>query len=55
MLGWMLIFSFMVLGGTISAVDGGGIGTLFGMTSTVVFGLLLLLSAFTLLLRSRAE
>ena len=54
MLGWMLVFTLMVLGGTLSAVDGGGVGTLFGMTSTVVFGLLLVLAAFTLLLRSRA-
>jgi len=53
MLGWMLIFSLMVLGGSMSAVDG-GIGNTFVLTSTAVFGLLLTISALTLLLRGRA-
>jgi hypothetical protein len=53
MLGWMLIFVFIVLSATFFAFSG-GIGATFGMTSTIVFGILLLLSAFTHLLRGRA-
>jgi len=52
MLGWMLIFTLMVLGGTMAAVNG-GIETAFGMTLTIVFGFLLAVSALTLLLRGR--
>jgi hypothetical protein len=53
MLGWMLIFFLMILGGSMSAV-GGSIGNTFVLTSTAVFSLLLTVSALTLLLRGRA-
>jgi hypothetical protein len=53
MLGWMLIFSVMVLGGCMSVVNE-GIGLGAGLTATAVFGFLLLISVFTRLLRSRA-
>ena len=53
MLGWMLIFVVMILGGLMTVIDG-GIGGAVGMGSTIVFGFLLVLSAFSLLLRSRA-
>jgi hypothetical protein len=52
MFGWMLIFLLVVLSGTMSAVNG-GLGSAFVLTSSVVFGLLLALSALTLLLRGR--
>jgi hypothetical protein len=54
MLGWMMIFVLMILGGTLSASTG-AIGTGFVMTFSAVFGILLLISAFTLVLRSRAR
>jgi hypothetical protein len=53
MFGWMSIFLLMILGGSISAVDG-SIGHTFVLTSTAVFGFLLTVSALTLLLRGRA-
>jgi hypothetical protein len=53
MLGWMLIFILMVFGAMTFALDG-AIGSASGMTSSVVFGFLLVISAFTLLLRGRA-
>jgi hypothetical protein len=53
MLGWMLIFVLIVLGAVMAALSG-GIGSVFGLTSTVVFGFLVVISAFTFLLRGRA-
>jgi hypothetical protein len=46
MLGWMLIFALMLLVGAVGPVP--------GMTSSLVFGLLLVLSALALFLRGRA-
>lgn len=54
MLGWMLIFVLMILCGALWA-SSGGIGLGFAMTSSAVFGFLLLISAVTLILRSRAR
>lgn len=51
MLGWMLIFALMVLCGAIAAV---GIGPAPGLTSSLVFGVLLVISALSLFLRGRA-
>lgn len=53
MLGWMLIFTLIAIGGTMSALNAGMAATA-GVTSSVVFGFLLVISAFTLLLRGRA-
>ena len=53
MLGWMLIFLLMVLGGTMFAIDG-GLGPAFALTSNVVFGMLLAVAALTFVLRGRA-
>jgi hypothetical protein len=53
MLGWMLIFTSMVFGATLSALKG-GVGSELGMTLSVVFGFLLLVSALTFVLRGRA-
>ena len=53
MLGWMLIFALMVLSGTILTL-GGGSEMGFGMALTLVSGFLLVVSAFTVLLRRRA-
>lgn len=52
MLGWMVIFALMLLGGALSAV--GDAGPLPGMTSSLVFGFLLILAALALALRGRA-
>ena len=52
MLGWMLIFTLMVVSGTMSTLNG-GTGSALGMTSSVVFGFLLVAFVFALLLRSR--
>ena len=52
MLGWMLIFALMLLCGALAAV--GNIGPVPGMTSSLVFGFLLVVSALTLVLRGRA-
>jgi hypothetical protein len=52
MLGWMLIFALMLLGGALATV--GGVAPVPGMTSSLVFGFLLVLSALALLLRGRA-
>ena len=51
MLGWMLIFALMVLFGAVAAV--GDIGPVPGMTSSLVFGFLLVVSGLALLLRGR--
>lgn len=53
MLGWILTFTLIALGATVSAVNG-YMGPAFSMTSSAVFVLLLLVSALTLILRSRA-
>ena len=53
MLGWMLIFVLIVLTALVAALNGGA-GAAFGLTSTVVFGFLLAISALTFLLRGRA-
>ena len=52
MLGWMLIFALMLLFGAFAAV--GTVAPVPGMTSSLVFGFLLVVSALTLLLRGRA-
>jgi hypothetical protein len=49
MLGWMSIFALMFSGGAIALVD--SVHTARGMTSCLVFGFLLALSALTLMLR----
>jgi hypothetical protein len=52
MLGWMLIFALMLLCGATVAVE--SVRPVPGMASSLVFGLLLAVSAFTRLLRGRA-
>ena len=52
MMGWMLIFSLMFLFGAMVVVE--GVGRAPGVTSSLVFGFLLVLTAFTRLLRGRA-
>ena len=52
MMGWMLIFALMLLCGAIVVVE--GVGRAPGMTSSLVFGFLLVLTAFTRVLRGRA-
>ena len=52
MLGWMLIFLVILLLGTMAAA--GGTGLAFGVTASIVFGFLLLLSLLTFVFRSRA-
>ncbi len=52
MVGWMLIFALMVLFGAIASM--GDVAFVPGMTSSLVFGLLLALSGLALLLRGRA-
>jgi hypothetical protein len=53
MFGWMLIFVFMTLIATLVPAPP-GLGFAFVMTTRIVFGALLLLSALTRLLRRRA-
>ena len=53
MLGWILIYVLMVLSVAFSTLNG-GVGPAFGMTSSIVFGFLLLISALTFLFRGRA-
>jgi hypothetical protein len=53
MLGWMLIFALMIVSGTMSALNSGA-GSALGMTSSIVFGFLLVAFVFALLLRGRA-
>lgn len=53
MLGWMLVFALLIFSAAITVLEG-GFGTVLTLTSTIVFGVLLLISALTLLLRSRA-
>jgi hypothetical protein len=52
MLGWMLVFLLVLLGGATSAANG-GLESTFVLTSCVVFGFLLVVSALTILLRGR--
>ena len=52
MMGWMLIVALMLLCGAIVVV--GGVGRAPGMTSSLVFGFLLVLTAFTRVLRGKA-
>jgi ABC-type Mn2+/Zn2+ transport system permease subunit len=52
MLGWMLIFALMLLCGATAAVE--SVRPAPGMTSSLVFGFLLGVSARTRLLRGRA-
>lgn len=52
MLGWMMIFTLMVLSLGLSALNG-GVGPELGLTTSLVFGFLLAVSALTLILRSR--
>ena len=53
MFGWMMIFMLMTLAASMSAIHG-SIGSAAGMTSGLVFGFLLVVSALTLVLRGRA-
>jgi hypothetical protein len=53
MLGWILVFVLMFVGGTLSSLRG-DFGPAFGTTASVIFGFLLIVSAFTFLLRGRA-
>ncbi len=52
MLGWMLIFSLLLLCGALAATRSEQIVS--GLTSCLVFGFLLGVSGLTLLLRDRA-
>lgn len=52
MLGWMLVFTLLLLCGAVSAV--GGVAPTPGLTSSLVFGVLLFVAALTLVLRGRA-
>jgi hypothetical protein len=54
MLGWMMMFTMMSLGGTVAAVMGKGTGQTAAIVSSLVFGLLLVVSALTFTLRGRA-
>jgi hypothetical protein len=54
MLGWMLMFTTMLLWGTVAAVAGKGIAQTAAIASSLVFGLLLVVSALTFTLRGRA-
>jgi hypothetical protein len=54
MLGWMMMFTMMLLGGTLAAVMGKGTGQTAAIASSLVFGLLLVVSALTFTLRGRA-
>jgi len=49
----MLIFTLLAFGSTLSMVNG-SMSSSVGMTSGLVFGFLLVISAFSLLLRGRA-
>jgi hypothetical protein len=52
MMGWMLIFALMFLCGAMVVVE--GVGRAPGMTSSLVFGFLLAVTALTRVLRGRA-
>jgi hypothetical protein len=54
MLGWIMIFTVMLLWGTVAAAMAEGTGQVTGLTSTFVFGFLLLVSGLTFTLRGRA-
>lgn len=51
MLGWMLVFALILPCGAISCMEG---AVLLGVVSSLVFGFLLLVSAFSWLLRGTA-
>ncbi len=53
MLGWMLIFALMFLSVALAASTG-GIGFASGLTGSIVFGTLLLITVLTRALRDRA-
>jgi len=53
MLGWMLVFTLLLLSVAV-AVSAGGIGFASGMTASIVFGSLLIVSVLTRALRDRA-
>ena len=52
MMGWMMVFALMLLSGALASIA--NVGPVPGMTSSLVFGFLLVVSALTLLLRGRA-
>jgi hypothetical protein len=52
MMGWMLIVALMLSCGAIIVVE--GVGRIPGMTSSLVFGFLLVVTALTQVLRGRA-
>ena len=54
MLGWMLMFATLSLWGTVAAAMGGRTGQGAGLTSSLVFGFLLVVSVLTFTLRGRA-
>jgi hypothetical protein len=54
MLGWMLMFAAMSLWGAVDAAIGGLTGQVAGLTSSLVFGFLLIVSSLTFTLRGRA-
>ena len=54
MLGWMLMFARLSLWGTVAAAMGGRTGQAAGLTSSLVFGFLLVVSVLTFTLRGRA-
>jgi hypothetical protein len=54
MLGWMMMFTTMLLWGTVAAVLGKGPGQTAAVASSLVFGFLLVVSALTFTLRGRA-
>jgi hypothetical protein len=54
MLGWMLMFIAMSFCGAVAAVIAGDTGFATGLISSLVFGLLLIVSALTFTLRGRA-
>jgi uncharacterized membrane protein YtjA (UPF0391 family) len=53
MLGWTLMFTVMLLWGTVAAAMGRGAGQAAGIASILVFGFLLALSALTFTVRGR--
>ena len=52
MLGWMLIFSLLLVWGALAATQSEQLVS--GLTSCLVFGFLLVISGLSLLLRGRA-
>ena len=54
MLGWMLMFTAMLLWGAATAAMGGSIAQTAAIASSLVFGFLLVVCALTFTLRGRA-